>query len=159
MTRRIVILTILAAVMLSLLWSFYREAMLYDPLKGIEQTASRKEERSQAHGETRYAWGKEIVEKNLFSPLRGKLPLVPPAPKPEVEIPVIEIPDLKLNGIIVNQFGEYVVYIQKDREMLPPLRKGDIFGDLSVLDVREKSVDLLWDGQEVRLTMEKMRKH
>lgn len=160
MTKRLLIIGILSFVMLSSFWSFYKEALVYNPLEGILQAGTPREERLKPPDTSRYVWGAEIAGKNLFSAMRGKIPVIIQTPEPvEPEIPVIEIPELKLDGIIVNQFGEYVVYILKDREAIPPLRKGDRYDDLYVLDIREKSVDLLWDEQEIRLTMEKMRKH
>ena len=85
-------------------------------------------------------------------------PVVEEAPPEPEETPVLELPELKLNGIIINQYGEYVVYIRKARALLPALMKGDRYENLHVLDISQKSVDLLWDEQEIRLSMEKIKK-
>lgn len=163
MIRRWFILGILSFVMVSLLWNFYREVVVYNPIEDIEKTELIRKDKIRTRTAFRHAWGKEIVEKNPFSRLRkhSVTTLQEPVVGTEEPQPVKEPKRLvlKLSGIILNQFGEYVAYIQKGREAARPLRKGDVFDGILVVDIQQRAVELLWNGQEIRLSMEKMKKH
>jgi|Deesub1362A_J573_1020465.scaffolds.fasta_scaffold00077_84 hypothetical protein len=144
--------------MVSLLWNFYQEVIVYNPIADIEKTERVLENRIGTVAAFKPAWGKEIIEKNLFSPLRGHEPPAEPVePVEAVEIPPPKRPELKLDGIILNQFGEYIAYIKKNHEKTVPLRKGDKFGDILVVDIKEREVELLWNGEKIILEMKTTR--
>ncbi|MDP2168031.1 MAG: hypothetical protein Q8J64_06850 [Thermodesulfovibrionales bacterium] len=146
--------------MLTLMWNFYNEAIVYDPLGEIEKVEQASEDGSaKTLPSFKSAWGREISDKNLFSPARGSY--VPPPPLP-VAVPKAEDPKQRpvfgLRGIIRNQFGEYVALIEKDNARPVPLRKGDRLEDVLVVNLDERTATLLWNGEEIRLNLSKIRK-
>lgn len=158
MIRGRFLLGILLLLMLSLLWNFYVEVVAYDPFEGIEETGRDGDDLGGSSGALKYAWGREIEDKNLFSKSRkAETPAPQPVVEAEPEPPPKERPRLRLNGIIRDQFGEHVAYIQRGNSVLPPLRKGDRVDDLLVVDVKDRDVVLSWEGEEIKLSMAKVK--
>lgn len=162
MMRRWFILGILMLVMVILLRNFYLEVVVYDPLKEIESAEkATKEGEKMAGAVFEEVWGDEIHEKNLFSPMRGHLPepsqvlMVPKGVEADIKPP--ERPILSLKGIIRNQFGEYIAIIEKGNAKAMPLRKGDMLDDVLVVEIKEKVVELMWNNENIRLSMEKVK--
>lgn len=162
MIRRWVIIGILFSLMLILLSNFYQEAVVYNPLDEVEtKEKALKEGEKKALQAYELSWGKEIHEKNIFSSKRSApepLPLVvSPKNANTLSIAPTERPILNLRGIIRNEHGEYVALIEKGTEKAIPLRKGDRIGDVLVVEIKERTVDLKWNEENIRLSMEKVK--
>ncbi|TAL26518.1 MAG: hypothetical protein EPN94_03065 [Nitrospirae bacterium] len=158
MIIRWAILGLLCFAVLALSIDMYKEAIIYDPLKNIEvsgrETANNGKQASPVF---EAAWSKDIADNNLFSssrsavqpkpqPLQGR----PPEPPPKK-------PELYLRGIILDQFGDYVAYIEKDRAKATAVRKGDRFDDVEVVDVQQKSVELRWNEENILLSLDRIK--
>jgi len=145
----------LAVLVLSV--DMYKEAIIYNPLKSIEisgREAANNGKKALPVFEA--AWGREIVDNNLFSSTRS--PVQPPPPQPQgqaAEPP--KRPDMNLKGIILDQFGEYIAYIEKDKVKAVPVRKGDRFDDVEVVDVQQKSVELRWNEENILLSLDRIK--
>ncbi|MBI4823694.1 MAG: hypothetical protein HY805_05635 [Nitrospirae bacterium] len=136
---------------------------MYNPLEEIE-TAEKalKEGEKKALPYYKPSWGKEIHERNVFSPKRSEveplsLVLTPKNANIVSLLPPAEKPLLNLKGIIRNEHGEYIALIEKGTEKAIPLRKGDRIGDVLVVEIRERTVDLMWNEEKIRLSMEKVK--
>lgn len=158
MIRRWVILGFLCLVVAILLKDLYKEAIMYNPLQGIEakgrEAVSNGKELSPVF-ET--GWGKEIAENNLFSPTRSP---VQPKPPPQFQMKPVEPPkrpDMNLKGVVCDQLGDFIAYIEKDRAKAVPVRKGDSLDDVEVIDIKEKSVELRWNEETISLSLEKVK--
>ena len=161
MIRRWFILGILAVVMVSLLWNFYREVVVYHAMDAVQKTREISKVPQTSIPLYKPAWNKKIVSKNLFSKLRGYTPPPPPpSAKPaEPELPPVVLvpPELNLSGIILDQYGEYIAFIQKDGGSPKRVRKGDSFDGILVVDIAVREVKLLWNDEELNLSMKKIR--
>ncbi len=149
----------LCLVVLVLLRDFYKETIMYNPLQEIEVTVKKA---SNAVGQIpsvpEKGWSKEITEDNLFSPTRS--PLLPKPPQSQLQMKLVEPPkrpDMVLKGVVLDQFDEYVAYIEKDRARAVAARKGDRLDDVEVVDVKQKSVDLKWNDETISLTLDKIK--
>ncbi|MBI4684021.1 MAG: hypothetical protein HY755_02355 [Nitrospirae bacterium] len=131
---------------------------MYNPLNGIEaDKRNSMGEQKQKLSALETGWSKDIIDKNLFSPLRG---YVPPPPKPKIVKPVEpppRRPELSLRGIVQDQFGEYVAYVEKDRDLPVPLKKGDRLEDVEVVSIDQKNVELKWREETIALTLNKIK--
>lgn len=156
MIMRRVILVFLCLAVLVLSVDMYKEAIIYNPLKDIEisgREAANNGKKALPVFEA--AWGKEIADNNLFSSTRS-----PVQPKPQLQGKAAEPPkrpEMNLKGIILDQFGEYVAYIEKDKVKAVPVRKGDRFDDVEVVDVQQKSVELKWNEEKILLSLDRIR--
>lgn len=160
MIRQWFILGVLSLLTAALFWDFVNKAVLYDPLAEIESIERAVDEKAVSKAAFKAAWGKEILEMNLFSPERSAKSVPREAGLPKTVEPVLEkktaeapIPILSLSGIIENQFGELVAYIQKNKEEAVPLRKGDSLDDFEVVEITDRSIQLLFRGEEINLTL------
>lgn len=157
MIIRWVILVFLCLAVLVLSVDMYKEAIIYNPLKSIEisgrEAANNGKKALQVF---EAAWGKEIVENNLFSSTRSPVQPKPQLPQGKAAEPP-KRPDMKLKGIILDQFGEYVAYIEKDKAKAVAARKGDRLDDVDVLDVQQKSVELRWNEENILLSLERIK--
>lgn len=160
MIRQWFILGVLSLLAAGLFWDFLNKAALYSPLAEMESTEKSVDEKAVSEAAFKSAWGKEILENNLFSHQRiaGG---VPKDIKPVNQIdPITEritkpgrIPILTLSGIIENQYGELVAYIQKDKDDAVPLRKGDRLDEFKVVEITDRSVQLLFRGEDIILKL------
>ena len=150
---------LLAAVLLLFIfisWNFYVKALSYDPLK--ESRAKQiKPRKTGAETSMKYtpAWSKEIHEKNLFSPNRTFI-----EPKPVVTMPFVpppKRPELILKGIVLDNFGDYVAYIEIERSKAIPMRKGDKTDEIELVDISERKVVLKWNAENINLSIEKVK--
>jgi hypothetical protein len=161
MIRRWFILAVLCVITAIIMWDFVTKTLLYNPIADIQSTERPELEPVTAEEEFRHAWGVEIVENNLFSPQRGYTPPPPPVTKFEPEVKEVKPPPLRpnltLNGIIFNQFGEYVAYIKVDNERTVPLREGDMVASARVLKIHERSVEVEWNGEIISLALSKIK--
>lgn len=157
MIIRWVILVFLCLAVLVLSIDMYKEAIIYNPLKSIEisgREAANNGKKALPVFEA--AWGREIVDNNLFSSTRS--PVQPkPQPQGKAAEPPPKRPDMNLKGIILDQFGEYVAYIEKDKVKAVPVRKGDRFDDVDVVDVQQKSVELRWNEENILLSLDRIK--
>ena len=64
---------------------------------------------------------------------------------------------MNLKGIILDQFGEYIAYIEKDKAKAVAARKGDRFDDVEVVDVQQKSVELKWNEENILLSLDRIK--
>jgi hypothetical protein len=154
-------MTLLFFLMASLVWGFITESLLYSPLEKIQSAEKEPEGKKITKADFKAAWGAVIYKNNLFSPKRGAPPVrppsetvvtPPPAPQEKPKPPPVR-PVLKLNGIIVNQYGEYVAYIVKNAESAVRAREGDTLGDVKVVSIDERTVKLLWLNEEIVLSL------
>jgi hypothetical protein len=146
--------------MVSLLWNFYREVVVYHAMDAVKKTEKPAKEATQPPEPYKPIWDKKIVSKNLFSKLRGYTPPPPPPTEfAEPELPPIPLvpPELNLSGIILDQYGEYIAFIQKDGGSPKRVRKGDTFDGILVVDISVREVKLLWNDEELNLSMKKIK--
>lgn len=158
MIIRWVILVFLCLAVLVLSVDMYKEAIIYNPLKSIEisgrEAANNGKKALQVF---EAAWGREIVENNLFSSTRSPVQPKPQLPQGKALEPPPKKPEMNLKGIILDQFGEYVAYIEKDKAKAVAARKGDRLDDVDVLDVQQKSVELRWNEENILLSLERIK--
>ena len=157
MIIRWVILVFLCLAVLVLSVDMYKEAIIYNPLKSIEisgrEAANNGKKALQVF---EAAWGREIVDNNLFSSTRSPVQPKPLQPQGKAAEPP-KRPDMNLKGIILDQFGEYVAYIEKDKAKAVAARKGDRFDDVEVVDVQQKSVELRWNEENIVLSLDRIK--
>jgi hypothetical protein len=141
--------------MISLLWNFYREVVVYYAMDAVKQTQKAPQKALEKISKYEQRWDTNIVNKNLFSKSRGYIPSAVSRPdKPDGAVPEVESvqPDLILNGIIFNQYGEFVAVIQTGGQPPKRVRIGDMFVDISIREVK-----LLWNNEELTLSMKKIK--
>lgn len=160
MIRRWFIIGILVIVMISLLWNFYREVVVYNAMDAVTKTHKAPEKPLESVPKYEKSWDSNITDKNLFSKSRGYTPsALAMSDRPGEAISEIELvkPDLNLNGIILNQYGEFVAVIQTGGQPPKRVRKGDMFDDILVVDISARDVKLLWNNEEMILSMKKIQ--
>jgi hypothetical protein len=146
--------------MVSLLWNFYREVVVYHAMDAVVKTQKAPQKTLEGLPKYERTWDTNIMDNNLFSksrgytPLAGDMPDKAAAPFPEVEL---EKPDLNLNGIILNQYGEFIALIQTGGQPPKRVRKGDMFDGILVVDISPREVQLLWNDEEMTLSMKKIK--
>lgn len=156
MIIRWVILVFVCLAVLFLSIDMYKEAITYNPLKSIEISGREAANNGKkALPVFEVAWGREITDNNLFSSTRSPVQLKPQPQGKAAEPP--KKPEMSLKGIILDQFGEYVAYIEKDRVKAVPVRKGDRFDDVEVVDVQQKDVELKWNEEKILLSLDRIR--
>lgn len=159
MIRKWFILGLLCIVVVILLRDLYKEVIAYNPLADIEfQVRENSAGTKQADAAVKTGWSREIIDNNLFGPSRT--PIMPPPPKPPGPIKPIEIPkrpDMSLKGIILDQFGDYVAYIEKDKSRPVQVRQGDRLDDVDVIEIKQKSVELRWNDETIFLSLDKIK--
>lgn len=144
--------------------SFIRNGIYYMPIQEMQ----RAEESPETHIATDLpiasGWGEEIVRGNLFDPYRAEPPKIPegtaPAGVSEPPPPIPEekpAPQIELNGIILNQYGEHIAYLKINNAPPMAVRKGDRVEGIRVLDVTERVVELSWENNPISLTIEKIK--
>jgi hypothetical protein len=145
--------------MVSLLWNFYREVVVYHPMDAVKETQAVTTQTPKLLPEYARAWDTAIVDNNLFSKNRGYVPpVVTPTPsESETVVAPLIPPDLQLNGIILDQYGEYVAFIQEGNDKPKKARKGDVISGALVVDITTREVKLLWNDQEIILSMKKIQ--
>ncbi len=161
MIRRWFILGILIALMVALLWNFYTEVVVYDPMDSVMKTVGRPKAKDKTKAAYSPGWGEEIVARNLFSPYRGYSP-PPPPPGPSEDAagppaPPEPPPKLLLSGIILDQYGEHVAFVKLGDGPPRKMRVGDEFDGLSVVGIDDRSVTLMWNEEEITLSMKNTR--
>ncbi|MBI4689897.1 MAG: hypothetical protein HY754_06485 [Nitrospirae bacterium] len=131
---------------------------MYDPMQGVEARGSEVVNSSKEPAPVyKTGWGNEIVDKDLFSPTRT---YVQPQPKSLVPVKPVELPkrpEVNLRGIVFDQYGDYIAYLEKDRAKPVPVRKGDKLDDIEVVDVKQRSVELRWNEETISLSLDKIK--
>jgi hypothetical protein len=156
--KSILIALIISALMLSLI-NFYQNVIKYTPVTLVtedqKEAAPEDEVLTVAHG----AWKEDILKLNIFSPTRSFAEKREPVVKiePLIEKPV-KRPELKLMGIVLNQYDEFVALIEKDGQMAPAVRVGENLEDIEVLDIKEDSVSLLWNRETINLMLRRVKR-
>ena len=97
------------------------------------------------------------MDRNLFTSSRSAVPKrevslnVPP---PSTYMPeTITPPEVVLSGIIKNQYDEFVAYLSVDGGLITGVRVGDTLGDLEVLEVEDRKVQLKWKDSLMTLDL------
>jgi len=159
MIRRWFILGILVLLMVSLLWNFYREVVVYNAMDAVQKTETVAHKTKKETPEYSPAWNEGIVNNNLFSKDRGYVApvVITNTPAPVIPEPVQPPPNLNLNGIILNQYGEYIALIQVDGAPAKRAMKGDEISGALVVDISAREVKLLWNEEEITLSMKKIK--
>jgi hypothetical protein len=158
MIRKWFIMGVLVLLCAFVLTEFLSEAVFYDPMEEVTGGEKKRVEKAKPEEAFQKAWSSAIRRRNLFSSSRSaeeSRPVVekrpdPPAPPPPPPPPR---PRLTLNGIILNQYDEYVAYVQKGNEQPVALREGDQFGDTRVVSITETSVELRWMNETITLSL------
>lgn len=165
MNNRKAITWAMAALLILLLWDFASNALFYHPLE--KHVSLQKNDDAQTMGETpqhETSWGTAIVEKNLFSETRtsrsatttpdyeSRATSEPVASMQQEQLTEVR-PNVKLSGIIKNQFGEYIVYLQVASDAPVGLRRGESLMDLKVVDIEKRKVTLKWKDSTFELSM------
>lgn len=160
MIKRWIILGGLGVIVAVLLSDFVGDVVLYNPLRDIGEKAERVlgEETGELRGYAS-AYDDVILKKNLFQSSRSDSPQVQRkqvmADEPS-DLPPTR-PELKLKGIITDSFGDFVAYVEKDGAKAIAVRTGDIFGDVEVLDIAERTILFVWMEEKIELSMKKVK--
>ena len=156
MIRRWVIIIIMLAVLGFEGWVFVNDALLYDPLEGFSTKGASSIVNSTHGGGIVNSWGDEILSGNLFSQDRAFNKPKSDATSqslPPIALPPPEKPKIDLNGTILNQHNEYVAYIVINKGAMMQVRKGDAVDDLSIIDIRERALDIAWNNEVIKLEL------
>lgn len=165
MSSRKAITWTLTALLALLMWDFVGKAFFYDPLAQL--APQQEQDETELRDETplyEQAWGADIVKKNLFSETRTSRNSAPspinksqttsmPVAPLQQEQPTEVRPRVKLSGIIKNQFGEYVVFLQFDNESTMGARAGETVMGLKVVEIEKRKVTLKWKDSTFELSM------
>jgi type II secretory pathway component PulC len=164
MIRKLFIVGVLAAVTLCLLWKFTTQAVMYNPIHEIQRSADTTPvEKKIVSMEFAHAWSTRILRNNLFTSKRyGAIPqrkppkiVKPVEPPPTPPPPPPPRPNVVLSGIIRNDTGEFVAILSINKQEGIFMRKGESVEGLTVIDIQERSVTLLWDKtDEFKLSMQ-----
>ena len=159
MIRKIFMLAVVVLLFIYTVWNFYARALNYDPLAEVALKKVRQFQSdsslSAKHGS---GWSDAIFENNLFSPNRTYK-----EPKPAVLQPspaVVEPPrrpELALKGIVLDDFGDYVAFIEIDKGKALPLRKGDRTNDIELVDLSDRQVVVKWNEENITLSIDKIK--
>jgi hypothetical protein len=157
MIRKIIMLSVIAALFVYVLVYFSVNAILYNPLSD-STTREFKPRRDEAVLIPPYtpAWKSIIYEKNLFSPSRSYKRSVPVTEVPAEPPPAR--PAVVLKGIIIDPFGDHIAYITIDQLKAVPMRRGDKIEGIELLDISDRKVMLQWNTEKINLTMDKIKK-
>ncbi|MEW6107563.1 MAG: hypothetical protein AB1632_00115 [Nitrospirota bacterium] len=138
-------------------WNFYLKAVRYDPLKDLGiKTAGTNETGIINVTSYKPGWSGDIYEKNLFSPFRSYAEPRPVLPS-DIPLPPPRKPELALKGIVLNQFGEYVAYLEIDKSKPMPMRKGDKIEGVELFDISERKVMIKWNAETINLSLDKIK--
>jgi hypothetical protein len=156
MIRQWAILTALSLLLAFLAWDFMHKVVLYDPFAEMGQILQAEAVSKDDEKSYRWAWGRDIAGKNLFSQERGRKPKVekppeqitrPAPPRPE------PLPRLTLSGIIKNPDGSLTAYIKVGENPVTGVRMGDKVYGVTVEEIEERSVKLRWREREIMLKL------
>jgi|GEM_PF-1321907 hypothetical protein len=162
MIRKWSIFGILVMMFLYVSWNLYSEVIRYNPLSGNTQTEQTNRNSLVAEfPEFSPGWSKNILSKSIFSRSRtyaeprpvvvqDTKPVVPPPPPPKR-------PELALKGIVLDLFGEYVAFIEKDKAKAVPARKGDMIDDVEIVDVSARKTAVRWNSETIELSMDMIK--
>ncbi|UCG78065.1 MAG: hypothetical protein JSV21_10970 [Nitrospirota bacterium] len=98
-----------------------------------------------------------IVTRNVFNPERKYE--ASPAGDPGAAIDEIpaQMPALVVKGIVKNPEGEFIAYISKDGEAPRPVRAGERFENIKIVNINETDVKIKWNNSEIDLSLKKVR--
>ncbi len=96
----------------------------------------------------------------VTSPLSKELKM-PPQPLPVVAPPPSTAPErppqMVLKGIILEPDGDYRAYIEIDGKRVISLRRGEGIDDITATDIRERSVEIRWKEETLKLSIDPRR--
>ncbi len=159
MIRKNFMLVLVILLFLYMVWNFYSEALKYDPLSEVSvRKYSPREADIILSSEYSKAWSKEIFEKNLFSPNRTykNQKAIPDATKGPVEPPQ-KRPEVGLEGIVLDIYGDYIAYVVIDDSKAIPMRKGDKVENFELFDISERKVMLKWKTEMIQINLDKIK--
>jgi hypothetical protein len=157
MTRKSGMLAVVLFLFLYTAWDFYAGAVRYDPLADVSTVKRRMQAVEISVPKYSPAWGKAILEKNLFSSSRGYVEPKPVAPPPPPPPPPPVKPNMDLEGIVLDPEGEYVAFISFDKAGAVAMRKGDSISDVELVDINEMSVVVKWNGENITLSLNRIK--
>ena len=155
----------LILLLMLLSWDFTQSVILYDPLEATGTTAPSAAATARTTEPeltmSRPAWGDEILTYNLFSKSRGREMPLDSAETTDISgsggitgIEDVTIrPDVKLSGIIKNQFGEFVAYIKVEKDPPVAVRTGEVVRGMKIMEIRQRSVTVEWKGSNFDLNL------
>jgi hypothetical protein len=157
MIRKAFILTLVIALFFFAGKKFYTDALRYDPLEKIILKKNEGREPVVNVVKLTPGWATDIHEKNLFSQTRTYL-----EPKPVVQSAATLVepprkPELSLKGIVLDNYGDYIAFVEIDQAKAMPLRRGDKVEGMEVLDISGKKLVLKWNNEIINMTIEKVR--
>ena len=158
MIRKLFFLGVACTLFLFTIWSFYNDALTYDPLAGFSAKKTKPSGAVGPQNVYKPAAGKEMYEKNLFSPARALVipkPVVPASQMAVVEPP--KRPELALKGIVLDNFGDYVAILEIDKARAVQMRKGDKNDSIEVADIMARTVVLKWNDELINLSLDKIK--
>lgn len=157
MSRQRIIIGALALLAVFFTWDFVTKALLYDPYEDTQGAQVTQLAKTQEAGGYKEAWGPEIRSRNLFSEQRSYSAPIRQVERPSnIDTPAVpkpEKPEIKLSGIIKNQYGEYVAYMKIGAKQSVSVRKGDVVKDVTILDITERDVTIMWMDEKSVLTL------
>jgi hypothetical protein len=161
MIRKWFLIGVLASVVVILIADFLKEAVFYDPLGKLEEQAveeGSKETAPPAGFEP--GWREAIYEKNLFSRDRGYVPPPPPVPPATEAVPPPPPPpprpEFTLRGIVAEN-GTNVAIVESPKSGTLALKVGDVAEMAELVRIESKRVVFRWMGEDIVLTMEKVK--
>jgi type II secretory pathway component PulC len=146
---------------------FYTEALSYNPSKELKIKEREKENplsTKRGTSATNQVEARLRPLNSLFGieKVKKTSPQVsppPPANPPAVTPPPPETPpQLVLKGIILEPDGRLRAFIEINGKKIVSLRKGEGIENLTVTDIKERSVSLRWKDQIVELSIEQKRR-
>lgn len=157
MNRQRLIIGALGLVALFFAWEFVTKALIYDPYEGAQSDRVEQDKQDGKAAGYKESWGPEIRSRNLFSEDRSySAPVRQPKRDDNIQTsdaPKPIKPEIKLSGIIKNQFGEYVAYMKIGKGSSVSARKGDVIKDITILDIAERDVTIKWMDEKSVLTL------
>lgn len=161
MIHRKAVIGILVLLLLALVWEFRTDVLLYNPVATAVKDDDLQAEAEKEKESFESAWGPEILDRDLFSSVRGHVPEQRPvdasamldAQPSEPEVPPAPMPIIKLSGIINSPDGQWVAYIQVGDAPSVGVRKGDMVNNVLVSEVLQRRVVLIWNTQRVELAL------
>jgi hypothetical protein len=141
---------------------FYTEALTYNPGEEIASVAFHydRQVKEQTITGTKKTEGLRPDFLNvLFGIEKVKISTQPPVviappPPPPPENP----PQMVLKGIVLEPDGGLRAYIEVDGKRIISLRAGEGVDNITVTDIKERSVSLRWKDQIVELSIEQKRR-
>ncbi len=156
--RAVISVGIFVVFILSLI-NFYQNVIKYQetkPLNSPKEKIQKVISTNDKAAADKITWDMEILEKNIFSPDRSFSPVQESETSEETEDSPIR-PNLKLIGVVLNQYNEYIAYIKREGEKPVGLRVGERIDDSEIIEINDRTVKIRWKDEEFVLTLKNMK--